>query len=220
MLILAWRNVWRNLRRSLITTASMASGLAAIMFGQSMMKSVQQQLVDKDTSSITSHLQVQHKDIKELKMPDKYIDDPSVVERALASEPGIKAWAKRIQVTGLVSSPQTSEGVLIDAIEPDREPKVTSMSQYLTEGRFLSKNGKEIVLGEKLARKLDVRLGEKVVVMVQSRDGSMGADAFRVCGIFRAGSTTFDASIIYVPLEAFQQTLQVGQKVNQFAVRL
>ena len=72
-LMLAWRNVWRNRRRSLITMASMGFGLAAIMFGQSMVKSVQHQLVDKATGSITGHIQVQNRSIKDYKFPDRYV---------------------------------------------------------------------------------------------------------------------------------------------------
>jgi ABC-type lipoprotein release transport system permease subunit len=169
MLMLAWRNVWRNFRRSLITTASMGCGLAAIMFGQSMIKSVQHQLVEKATGAITGHLQVQHKDIQEYKFPDKYVGDTERVEKVLASQPGIAVFGKRINITGLVSSPKTSEGTLICAVEPDKESRITTMAGYIVQGEFLGKNPKGIVMGDKLASKLDVRLGEKVVVMAQSQ---------------------------------------------------
>src|SRR5882762_254530 len=113
MLRLAWRNVWRNFRRSLITTTSMACGLAAIMFGQSMIKSEQHQLVDKATGSITGHLQIQHRSIKDFKFPDKYIDNPDAVEEILRHQTGVKAFGRRINITGLVSSPSASVGTLI-----------------------------------------------------------------------------------------------------------
>ncbi len=219
MLVLAWRNVWRNLRRSLITIISMASGLAAIMFGQSIMKSLQQQLIEKATGSITGQLQVLHRGLRELKFPDRLIDDPASVEKALAAQRGIKAYAERIMMMGLASSPTSSEGTLICAIQPDKEPAVTTMSQYLVAGDFLQHEPKGIVMGDRLASKLDVRLGEKVVVMAQGQDGSMDADAFRLSGLLHSGSLTFDESIIYVPLPAMQQMLSVGRKVNQFVIR-
>ena len=220
MLRLAWRNVCRNLRRSLITVASMACGLAAIMFGQSMIKSVQRQLIEKATDSITGHLQVQNRSIKEYKFPDKYIEDPAPVEAALARQAGVRAFGKRINVTGLVSSPAGSVGAMICAVEPEKEKLITTMASYINRGRYLGGAEHEAVLGDKIAQRLDLRLGEKVVVMAQADDGSMGAEAFRVVGIYHTGSTTFDGQFIYVPLAGGQALLATGRKVNQIVVRL
>jgi putative ABC transport system permease protein len=219
LLQLAWRNVWRNFRRSLITTASMGCGLAAIMFGQSMIHSVQYQLIEKATGSIAGHLEVQAKNVKEYKFPDKYIADPEPVEKALAAQKGIKAFSRRIHVTGLLSSPTGSVGVFISAVEPEREKKVTTMASYLVKGEYLP-GPKTAVIGDKLAQRLDIRLGEKVVVMAQSEDGGMGAEALRVSGIFHTGSTSFDGQILYMPLPAAQELLGVGKGVNNFVARL
>lgn len=220
MLRLAWRNVWRNFRRSVITVASMACGLAAIMFGQSMIRSEQHQLIEKATGTITGHIQIQHRSIKEYKFPDKHIDDPRPVAEALAAQPGIKAWQRRITITGLVSSPAGSVGVLIVGVEPDKDKDITTMSEYMTQGVYLAGQPRGLVMGEKLAQRLEVRLGEKVVVMAQADDGSMGAEAFRVAGLYKTGSTSFDTQIIYLPLEATQELLAVGPKVNNFVARL
>ncbi len=219
MLVLAWRNVWRNFRRSLITTASMACGLAAIMFGQSMIKSEQRQLVEKATGSITGHLQIQHRSVKEYKFPDKYIDNPAAIEKVLAEQPGIAAFGERIHITGLISSPTASLGALISAVQPEKERNITTMSSYVKQGAFLD-GPKTVVLGDKLAQRLDVRLGEKVVVMAQADDGSMGAEAFRVSGIFHTGSLSFDGQIVYMPLAACQELLATGRNINHFAIRL
>lgn len=220
MLNLAWRNVFRNMRRSLITIASMGCGLAAIMFGQSMIKSEQAQLIEKATGTITGHIQVQHRSIKDLKFPDKNIDKPAAVERVLAAHPSVKAFSKRIHLTGLVSSPAGSVGTLICGVESAKEPDVTTMSTYLRQGVFLGSGLKGIVMGEKLAQKLDVRLGEKVVVMAQASDGSMGAEALRVVGLHHTGSATFDTQIVWIPLAAFQELLGVGEQVNQVVARI
>ena len=220
MLMLAWRNIWRNKRRSLITIASMGAGLAAIMFGQSMLKSLQHQLVEKATSSIAGHLQIQRRGIKDLKFPDVYIENLGPAEKALSGNPMIKAWAKRIAMTGLVSSPEGSVGVLINAIDVDNELKITNISQYLTEGEFLGKNARGIVMGDKLAQRLKLRMGEKAVLMAQAEDGSMGAEAFRLVGIYHSGSNTFDGQMVYVHLPAMQELLGVGKKVNHFVARV
>lgn len=219
MIRLAWRNVWRNLRRSVITTTSMGCGLAAIMFGQSLIKSLQHQLIEKATGSVTGHIQIQARSIKDYKFPDKYLDHYEAVEKALAAQPGIKMYARRIHITGLISSSADSVGVFISAVEPKREPQVTTMWTYLTQGTFLP-GPKTIVIGDRLAQRLNVRLGEKVVVMAQASDGSMGAEAFRISGIFHSGSTSFDGQIIYIPLKDAQDMLVLGDKINNFVARL
>lgn len=219
MLRLAWRNVWRNLRRSLITVASMAFGLAALMFGQSMIKSVQLQLVEKATGSITGHIQIQHRSIKDYKFPDRHMDDPAPVEKALAARQDVHAWGKRIIETGLVSTPAGSVGVMVMGVEPQKEKDITTIAGYLTQGTFLGP-GKTILMGEKLAQRLEARLGEKVVVMAQASDGSMGAEVFRIAGLIRTGSVSFDSQIVWVPLKPFQDLLVVGSKVNKIVVRL
>lgn len=220
MLRLAWRNVWRNLRRSLINAAAMGFGLAAIMFGQSLIKSLQAQLVEKSTGSITGHLQIQRQDVEENKFPDKYIKDPDAALRILEKDPRVKVAAKRIHLTGLVSSPTASFGCLVAAVEPEKEQKITAMSGYISSGTYLTGHPKGLVLGEKLATRLDVRLGEKLVVMAQASDGSMGAEAFRLVGIHHTGSESFDGQIVWIPLSAAQELLVRPGEANHIVARL
>ncbi len=220
MLRLAWRNVWRNRRRSLINVAAMGFGLAAIMFGQSMMRSLQGQLIKKATGSITGHVRIQRNDVDESKFPDKFMTNTDVAATILDQDPRIAVWGRRIHMTGLVSAPSASLGALICAVEPDKEKTLTDMSSYIKEGTYLDPNGKGIVMGRKIAGRLDVRLGEKVVIMAQAADGSMGAEAFRVVGLQQTGSETFDGQIVWVPLKAMQELLGRPGQTNQLAARV
>ena len=95
MLTLAWRNVWRNKRRSAITVASIACGLAAIMFGQSMIKSIQVQLVEKATGIIIGHVRVMAPDNDDPKIPDKPIKETARVLKALSEAPDLAALTAR-----------------------------------------------------------------------------------------------------------------------------
>ncbi|MCR4295212.1 MAG: ABC transporter permease, partial [Elusimicrobia bacterium] len=220
MLRLAWRNVWRNRRRSLINVAAMGFGLAAIMFGQSMMRSLQVQLIEKATGSITGHIRIQRSDVDEPKFPDKFITDPGPAEAELDRDPRIAVWGRRIHMTGLVSAPSASLGALICAVDPLKEKTPTDMASYIKEGTYLTPDGKGIVMGRKIAGRLDVRLGEKVVLMAQAADGSMGAEAFRLVGIQVTGSESFDGQIVWIPLKAMQEMLGRPGQVNQLAMRL
>jgi len=220
MMRLAWRNVWRNRRRSLINVAAMGFGLAAIMFGQSLLISLQGQLIEKATGSITGHVRVQRSDVDESKFPDKFMADTGPAGKVLEGDPRVKVWGRRIHMTGLVSAPSASLGALICAVEPEKEKFITDMSSYIKEGTYLDPNGKGIVMGRKIAGRLDVRLGEKVVIMAQAADGSMGAEAFRVVGLHETGSESFDGQIVWVPLKAMQEMLGRPGQANQLAARV
>lgn len=220
MLRLAWRNLLRNTRRSLINAAAMGFGLAAIMFGQSLLKSLQAQLVEKSTGSITGHLQIQRADVEENKFPDRYFKDSDRRVAELAADPRVKVAARRIHLTGLISSPTASFGALICAVEPEKEKLITSMSGYISSGTYLEGHPKGLVLGTKLASRLDIRLGEKVVVMAQASDGSMGAEAFRVVGIHHTGSESFDGQIAWVQFAAMQELLVRPGQANHVVARL
>ncbi|HAZ08606.1 MAG TPA: hypothetical protein DCZ01_08825 [Elusimicrobia bacterium] len=220
MLRLAWRNVWRNRRRSLINVASMGFGLAAIMFGQSMLRSLQVQLIEKSTGSITGHLQIQDQDVDIVKMPDRFIADSRPVAAALEGDPRVLAHAGRIHLTGLVSTPATSVGALVCAVEPEKERLITDIHAYMAAGDYLGHTSKGLVMGSALAKRLDLRIGEKAVLMAQAADGSMGAEAFRLVGLFKTGSESFDTQIVYVPLPAFQELLSRPGQVNNYVVKL
>jgi len=220
MIRLAWRNVWRNRRRSLINVAAMSFGLAAIMFGQSMMRSLQYQLIEKATGSFTGHVRIQRRDVDEPKFPDKFMIDPEPAAKVLADDPRVQVWGRRINLTGLVSAPKMSLGALICAVEPEKERRITDMWSYIKEGAYLKDGEKGVVMGRKIARRLDVRLGEKVVLMAQAADGSMGAEVFRVVGIHETGSESFDGQIVWIPLKAMQDLLGRPGQANQLAAKL
>ncbi len=138
----------------------------------------------------------------------------------MATCPRVLVWGRRIHLTGLVSSPNMSLGALICGVEPDKERLITDMSSYIVEGKYLEPGTKGIVMGRKIANRLDVRLGEKVVLMAQAADGSMGAEAFRLVGIHETGSESFDGQMVWVSLSAMQELLGRPGEANQLAAKL
>ena len=218
--VLAWKNLWRNKRRTLITVASVSAGLACLMFAQSLIETIQIQLVAKSTGIHTGHLQVLDAKTADMKFPDLWIPEPEKVVKTIRSLPNVTAFEKRVVVTGLVSSKVDSAGVMISGIEPAQDPKVLAISSYLKEGRTLSPGDEGIFLGDTLAGRLSVKVGEEVVLMATAKDGSMGAELARVVGIFHTGSYTFDASLVYVDAAKVQRLMSAEGEVNDFVVRL
>src|ERR1051325_5412320 len=105
---LAWRNIWRNRRRRLLTLASISVGLAALTFQQSLIKSLQGKLIEKATGTYSGHLQLQADGVTDVKVPDKKIRDPKPLLAAAAALPGVAAYGPRLMFTGLASSAYAS----------------------------------------------------------------------------------------------------------------
>ena len=222
MFKLAWRNVWRNKRRSLLTLASIGFGLAALLFGQSLIKGLQKQIVQMATQSFTGHIRIQAQGAQDRKIPELMIEKPESIRKILEKGfTGVEMFQERTAFTGLVSSPKTSKGVLVVGVQPERDARMMRMASYLVQGNYLSQSPpRSIYMGDKLVRELDLRLGEKVVMMGQTTDGSLGAEAFRLSGVFHSGSQSFDGQIVYVRLRDAQRLLVAGDRISSFVIRV
>lgn len=218
---IAARSIVRNPRRTLLTIAATAFGLAAFVFLLSFVGGYLTQLVDNSTGYLTGHLQIQHPDFRKQLDPALSVRDPDALLARLRRQPDIAAVAPRVQAQALVSSPQQTKNFMLLGVDPVAERDVTFIDRAIKEGQALAPgDDRNIVLGRKLAEKLGVRLGEKVVVMAQAADGSLGSAAYRLTGIFATESEAFDNSIGYVTLPAAQHLLVLDQRVSTLAVKL
>ncbi len=217
---LAWRNIWRNKRRSFIVIGSVIVGLIAVILSDGLSNGMLLQMLDNQIRSNISHIQIHKKGFNDNKIIKNYIEDPTEIETAVRKTPGIKAYSERIITFGLLSSANSSAGVFIYGVKPDAEQEVSVISSYIKEGSFLSGGKREIAIGKKLAEKLDVGLGDKVVAMANTPSGSIGSDVFRIAGIFQSASSDYDKVIIYIPIETAQTMLELNDKSNEFAMIL
>lgn len=220
LFLLAWRNILRNARRSLLTVSSIAFGLAAVMFGQSLLRSFQRQMIEKSTGVMLGHVQAQRRGVEDRKLPEILLEDPGKYARILKNDPRVLEAGARLLFTGLAQGSGGSRGVLIVGVEPKKEKTLSILPDYLVEGRYLGESPRDIVLGRKLARDLDVRLGERVVLLAQSLEGEMSSELFRAAGLVHTGSVAYDGQVVYVPLPSAQRLRSAGGLASHVAVRL
>ncbi len=121
------------------------------------------------------------------------------LERVVPRTPHLRGYSFRVLGDGLASTAENSAGVSIVGIDPRAERTVTTIDRAVIAGRFLDEGmSRPILIGERLSQSLGARLNDKVVLMVQAADGSMGAQLFRVAGIFRSGSPELDRGVVYL----------------------
>lgn len=220
LLKLAWRNVWRNKRRSIIILISVAVGVVATVLMDTLSRGMVYQMLENQVGSHVSHIEIHRAGFNDNPVIQSTVPDASAVEKALQNTPEIAHWSKRVLTYGLVSSATSSSGVQIVGIDPESEQKVTTIHRSLVEGRYLSGSPNEAVIGKSLAEKLGVGLGDRLVAMASAVDGHVGSDLFRVVGLFETVSSEFDKSNIYVSRANAQQMLGLGNKVSEFAMVL
>lgn len=218
----AWRNLMRNGRRTVLTVGSIAAGLAAVMFGQSLLKSFQGQMIDKSTGAMLGHIQIQAKGVVDRKLPEILLPSAEPWRTRLINDPEVKAVVARLLYTGLVYAAGGSRGVLIVGVEPESEKTLSIIPEYMRDGSYFGRTKRDLVLGAQLARDLDVLVGERVVVMAQSKkaDEGMNSELFRVAGIYETHSTSYDGQIAYIPLKAAQRIRGREGAVSYLAARI
>ncbi len=218
LLKIAWRNIWRNKRRSLIVLSSVIVGVIAAILLDGLTMGMLNQMLSNQINSSISHIQVHKKGFNDNKTVQNYLPDYRKTEEAIRDNPSIKYYSKRVITFGLLSSASNSSGVYINGIIPEEEQNVTYIKRSITEGSYIKGDGREIVIGKNLAEKLDVDLGDKVVAMSNTPDGSIGSDVFRITGIYETFSSEFDRTYIYIPLARAQQMLDIGDNIHEIAI--
>ncbi len=215
---LAWRNIWRNKRRSFIVLISVIVGMVAIVITDGLSNGMMRQMLFNQISLNISHIQIHKKGFNNNKIIKNYIPDYKKVEFVLKKDPSIEAFSKRVFASGILSSANNSTGVLIYGIVPSEEAKVSVIKSSVIEGKYLGTGKREILIGKKLAEKLGVGIGDKVVAMANTLSGDIGSDVFRITGIFQTSSSEYDKMAIYVPAQTEQEMLGLGDKYHEFAV--
>jgi len=201
---LAWRNLGRNRRRTALMVAMVALGTWAIVVLWGVTEGFYQTMVEAQVRWDTGDLQIHRPGYLEDPQPEKSLSEHDIqaIEARLAAEPAVRAFSKRLKLEGLLKSAYGATGVEIRGVELPTETQVTRIAEALVEGDFLKGPG-EIVLGLPLARDLDVRLGERVVLEAQGLKKPTSR-AFRVAGFLSTGLAKLDRSTVWISLEDAQ----------------
>jgi ABC-type lipoprotein release transport system permease subunit len=202
---LAWRNLWRQPRRTWLTTGAMMFSNMLLVFMISLQFGMYGLMIDNTLQSFTGHLQIQAPGyIDDKKMRQTVPDIASLTESLRTNFPEQNV-AARATGFALISSEDRSYGIAVFGVEPAYEPGVSTLPGLISEGRFLSDNSAaEIVIGAALARNLRVELGDELTLLGSGRDGSFAAAVVNIVGIFDSGIAEFDRSITEIPLGFFQ----------------
>ncbi len=213
---MAWRNIWRNPRRTLLTIAAIGFASLLLVFMLSFQLGCYETMINTSVKISTGHLQVQAKGYLEDKKMRLVIKDPDQVASVLEAIDQIDAYTFRANGFSLVSSDTRTYGVVVTGIDPEPEAAVSTIKSLVRKGRYLNADDTYAVLiGEHLSRNLKVDINDELTVLGQGRDGSIAAAVLTVTGIFDSGIDEFDRNIILMGLAGFQEVFSMGKSVHE-----
>ncbi len=223
---IAWRNIWRQRRRTLITIGAMAAGVGLSMATIAWMDGMYAQAFDLMVSQNLGHVQVHQRDYPASRAIFDTIDGGEALVERLEALPESAAVSGRVHGFALVGTdergdrPQKSSGVQIIGVDPRREDALTAIDAKVVRGRFLADApAREVVLGEGLAETLMAEVGDEIVAVTQAADGSMGNDLYTVVGISRTGSLLQDRSGMFLHIDDAQDLLVLDDRIHEIALR-
>ncbi len=220
LLKLAWRNIWRNKRRSLITLAAVIFATVMAIAMRGIQKGTYALNIRSAVELFSGYLQIQEKN---------YLDNPSLtssfvinknIRDALKTTKGVLAYSPRIYADGLISYKDNSRGAAIFGIEPGREKNVTTFVENINSGRFFtSDSSNEIVVGDQLLKNLDAKIGDDIVILAQGFDGTLGNQKYKIIGTVKFGMQDVESALIFMGLKSAQYLLAMGNRVNIIAIK-
>lgn len=215
---MAFRNTFRQKRRTLFTGLSIVGGFALAVIFIGWADGSYNNIIDQFTRTRLGHIQIHEKSYLDRPSLYKTFDDVSKIGAILDRTKGVESWAPRVYSAGLAAVGDKSVGVQIIGIDPQREARTTRFDRKIVEGRaFQSSQACEAVLGRGLAEILNARLGDKIVLLSQGADGSIAEDQYILVGLASTGDGLTDRTAYYLPLVTAQEYLVLGEKVHEIA---
>ena len=196
---ISWRNIWRNKLRSLVVIFSIVFGLLGGIIIIAMSYGLNEERMNNAVDTYLSHIQIHNNLFSEDYNIKHTINNLDAIEKAINQDERVVSYSKRIVLNGMLSNSNGSYGIQVKGIDPDEEIKVTNTYEKIIDGEyFRSKRDNTILVGKKLADKLNLKLKSKVVITFQDENYELTSLLYRVEGIFRSGNSRYDEMNVFV----------------------
>jgi ABC-type lipoprotein release transport system permease subunit len=218
---LAWRNLWRNSRRTLITFAAISVGVWSMIVLAALMQAWGASAFDAAVRTLTGHGQIHAPRYLDDPTVDHRFDPPSPALRGVLNASDVRAWAARVRVPAIVQTARENAPVTLVGIDADAERGLSFIPDAIIEGRYLTSDASGdsagVLLGRSLAQRLRTDLGKRVVILSQAVSGEIAERGFRVTGIFAAEQQETEKEFLFVSRPAAQSMLGIGDELSEIA---
>ena len=218
---LAWRNLFRNKRRTIIASVAISIGLAVLIFADAFWVGMKENMIRTATASFLGDGQVHRKGFRDTQAVEMTINQLDEVIGGLSQEAIVQQFTPRTFAFGMITSAANVSAISLVGIQPSTERFLSQIDDTIRAGTYFEgDNNRDIVIGAKLAELLEVTLGSRVVVTVaQSETGDLSQEMFRISGIYHLGGDAMSGGMAFVRLGKAQEMLAIGSGVHEIAIK-
>ena len=218
---LAWRNLWRNKRRTIITITAIMFAVLAAVFMQSINRGSYEVMIDRMVSFNTGYIQVQdYRFDDESSLDNSFYYDEELRDKILNADGRIDKIVPRIETFMLAANDVSTRGSLVFGIDPDKEHEFNEIRNLLDDGRFFESGEQSVVLGKGMASRLQLSVGDTLALMGQGRFGMSASGLFEIVGIVDHPIRDMNNQVVYLPLDTAQELLSAYDHVTGVLITL
>jgi ABC-type lipoprotein release transport system permease subunit len=217
---IAWRNLWRQRTRTLIMTSAVAFSYALCLFTMGIGDDSHQQMLDQAIEGAGGDIIIHADGYWASRASDLVIPQGDRTLAAVESAPGVEVAIPRVLINGLVSSASGNQGVMLQGIDPQREMALRDLKDDVTEGAYLDQTDRDdpIILGAEIVEKLDLELGDRVVLTASRPDGEVTRALFHLTGVFQTGFSEIDEIVGFTTVQAAREAVEAHGTLTQIGV--
>ncbi|ASB49851.1 ABC transporter permease [Alkalitalea saponilacus] len=221
LLIISWRNIWRNPQRSFVMIVAIMAGLWGGLMAASLAQGLMNQRFRTGVEQEYSHLQIHHPEFIKQDNAKYVIDKREELSNHLDNDELVAAWSGRTIVSGMMGTATLTSGVTIKGIDPEMEAQTTFLDKNIIDGSYLEESARNpVLIGRSLAEKTKTRPGSRIVLTFQDLEGELASASFRVSGVFQTANSYFDETNVFVLKQDIGQYLGKEMVVNEIAIVL
>ena len=217
---LAFRNLFRNTRRTVLTSLLISSSLIVLILVDGLMHGMTNVMVGGITHTLEGEAQVARKGFRNDFEVEYTIDDPASVISQLEENKTLEGFGPRVIIGGMIASSYNTTGSLVYGVDAKQELKVSRISEAIIEGQYLSGEPREILIGKPMAELLEVELGDRLIITAATVDtNEITQELFRLSGVFEFGPEEMDKNLVFINLDKAQSVLGMQGNLHQIALR-
>ncbi len=219
-IILAWRNLWRNKKRTYITLASVLFAVIIATFMRGLQLGSYDKIYNDAIRSSTGHLAIMDKLYWDDKSLINSFEYPLELEKSLMTDEAVDYIAPQIMAGGLASYGNNTRGIMLQGIDPDIQNEQMSLKEKVIEGEYLTDDDEAILIGKELSKFLKAGVGDTLVILSQGYMGSTAAATYPIKGIFDHPMAEFNKRIGFIPLQAAQYLFYMEGRLTNLNIVL
>lgn len=218
---IAGRNLWRNKKRSVIIISAVSIGLWAGTFLTAFYNGMIEQRINTAIGQEVSHIQLHHPKFRSDYDIQYDLPDSQKMLQTIESDSLVKIAAGRVMLKGMIASAAGSSGITINGVQAEKENSLTKLqSKIITGNYFNADKSNEIIISEKIRKKLKLLLNKKAILTFQDKEGNLAAEAFRIIAIYKTINAPYDESNVFVKNTAVDSLAGIPNSFNEIAVLL